>query len=85
MLSPILLVLGLTAIVVQDGAPRRSTLFILEDTFQASDAFNMLDLITLVSTMGLQEELSKNTKESRVIKQEDSGDDSLIQQAADSL
>mmetsp|Transcript_27042 Transcript_27042/g.49730 ORF Transcript_27042/g.49730 Transcript_27042/m.49730 type:complete len:82 (+) Transcript_27042:122-367(+) len=48
----------------------------------------MLDLITLVSTMGLQEELSKATKdgkESRVIKPEDSEDESLIQQAANSL
>mmetsp|Transcript_7907 Transcript_7907/g.11143 ORF Transcript_7907/g.11143 Transcript_7907/m.11143 type:complete len:86 (-) Transcript_7907:151-408(-) len=48
----------------------------------------MLDLITLVSTMGLQDELSKvnqDKNESLVIKKADSTEDSLVQQAADGL
>merc|ERR1712054_700333 len=48
----------------------------------------MLDLITLISTMGVQQELrdaSAERKENLVIREEDGQEGSLVEQAADSM
>merc|ERR1712205_281195 len=49
---------------------------------------NMLDFLTLISTMGVQQELSeakRERKENLVIRDEESGEEALVEQAADSL
>merc|ERR1711988_2088365 len=50
--------------------------------------FKMLDLMTLISTMGVQQELDEAQRERKanlVIREEEGEDSALVEQAADSL